>query len=174
MSLFEGLAGEVAVDAAVERFYSKVLPDERIKRFSEGVEMERQGPGNKRPFSQSGSADPAIIRGVQCEPHMRNSLSRALAGSRMRSLASVPPDRGCLSEARSPSFLFIYTVREPRMGSHRSSRCPPPRSRPAGGRALRRDGETRSDSDRLRVGSFPRNSGRRHSPGPTLGRPPPI
>ena len=34
--------GEAAIDAAVDQFYKKVLADERVNRFFEGVDMKRQ------------------------------------------------------------------------------------------------------------------------------------
>lgn len=41
-SIYEQLGGEAAIDAAVDRFYEKVLADERIKHFFEGVDMQKQ------------------------------------------------------------------------------------------------------------------------------------
>lgn len=41
-SIYDQLGGEAAIDAAVDRFYVKVLADERIKHFFEGVDMEKQ------------------------------------------------------------------------------------------------------------------------------------
>jgi hemoglobin len=41
-SLYERLGGEAAVDAAVDKFYDKVLADDRIKHFFDGVDMVRQ------------------------------------------------------------------------------------------------------------------------------------
>lgn len=41
-SLFARLGGAAAVEAAVDIFYRKVLADERIKSFFEGVDMTRQ------------------------------------------------------------------------------------------------------------------------------------
>ncbi|RAK56295.1 group 1 truncated hemoglobin [Phenylobacterium soli] len=41
-SLFERLGGAAAVEAAVELFYRKVLADERINSFFQGVDMKRQ------------------------------------------------------------------------------------------------------------------------------------
>lgn len=38
-TLFEKIGGKPAVDAAVDLFYKKVLADERISQFFEGVEM---------------------------------------------------------------------------------------------------------------------------------------
>ena len=41
-SLYDQLGGQPAVDAAVDIFYRKVLTDDRISRFFEGVDMDRQ------------------------------------------------------------------------------------------------------------------------------------
>lgn len=41
-SLFEKLGGEAAVDAAVDLFYRKVLADDRINSFFDGVDMANQ------------------------------------------------------------------------------------------------------------------------------------
>ncbi len=41
-SLFERIGGEGAVDAAVDRFYRKVLADARLHPFFDDVDMERQ------------------------------------------------------------------------------------------------------------------------------------
>ncbi len=46
-SLFEKLGGEAAVDAAVDIFYRKVLADERINQFFDGVDMEQQAAKQK-------------------------------------------------------------------------------------------------------------------------------
>lgn len=41
-TLFEQLGGAAAVEAAVDRFYRKVLADDRVSKFFEGVDMDRQ------------------------------------------------------------------------------------------------------------------------------------
>ena len=41
-SLYEKLGGEPAVNAAVDIFYRKMLTDDRVSRFFEGVDMDRQ------------------------------------------------------------------------------------------------------------------------------------
>lgn len=41
-SLFERIGGTAAIDAAVDRFYRKVLVDERIAHFFDTVDMDRQ------------------------------------------------------------------------------------------------------------------------------------
>jgi hemoglobin len=46
-SLYERIGGEAAVNAAVDVFYRKVLTDERINQFFEGVDMARQAAKQK-------------------------------------------------------------------------------------------------------------------------------
>jgi hemoglobin len=46
-TLFEQLGGEAAVDAAVDIFYRKVLADDRINNFFDGVDMEKQAAKQK-------------------------------------------------------------------------------------------------------------------------------
>ncbi len=41
-TLFQELGGPAAVDAAVDNFYRKVLSDDRVARFFEGVDMDTQ------------------------------------------------------------------------------------------------------------------------------------
>lgn len=46
-SLYDELGGAAAVDAAVDIFYRKVLGDDRIARFFEDVDMEKQAAKQK-------------------------------------------------------------------------------------------------------------------------------
>lgn len=41
-TLYEKLGGEAAVDLAVEKFYEKVLADERVQHFFAHVDMQQQ------------------------------------------------------------------------------------------------------------------------------------
>jgi len=47
LSLYDDLGGAPAVEAAVDIFYRKVLSDERISQFFDGVDMERQAAKQK-------------------------------------------------------------------------------------------------------------------------------
>lgn len=47
MSLYDEIGGDAAVNAAVDIFYRKVLKDDRIKRFFEGVDMSKQAAKQK-------------------------------------------------------------------------------------------------------------------------------
>lgn len=46
-TLYEKIGGEAAVDAAVDIFYRKVLNDDRINYFFEGVDMDKQAAKQK-------------------------------------------------------------------------------------------------------------------------------
>ena len=46
-SLYDELGGAAALDAAVDIFYRKVLSDDRIAHYFEGVDMERQAAKQK-------------------------------------------------------------------------------------------------------------------------------
>jgi len=46
-SLYDRLGGSAAVDTAVDRFYRRVLADDRIARFFDDVDMERQAAKQK-------------------------------------------------------------------------------------------------------------------------------
>lgn len=46
-TLFDELGGEGAIEAAVDIFYRKVLSDDRIARFFDGVDMDRQAAKQK-------------------------------------------------------------------------------------------------------------------------------
>lgn len=48
-SLYEQLGGEPAVNAAVDIFYRKMLTDQRVSRFFEGVDMDQQA-GKQKAF----------------------------------------------------------------------------------------------------------------------------
>ncbi len=47
--LFEKIGGAPAVDATVDLFYKKMLTDDRIKHFFDGVDMQRQA-GHQKMF----------------------------------------------------------------------------------------------------------------------------
>lgn len=46
-TIYEQLGGEAAMNAAVDIFYRKVLSDDRISAFFDGVDMERQAAKQK-------------------------------------------------------------------------------------------------------------------------------
>lgn len=47
MSLYDEIGGDAAVNAAVDIFYRKVLKDDRIKHYFDGVDMAKQAAKQK-------------------------------------------------------------------------------------------------------------------------------
>ena len=70
-SLYAKLGGEPAVDAAVDIFYRKVLGDERISRFFEGVDVEKQA-AKQKAFLTMAFGGPHRYTGLD----MRNAHAR--------------------------------------------------------------------------------------------------
>ena len=46
-SIYDQIGGAAAMDAAVDLFYRKVLSDDRVNEFFDGVDMERQAAKQK-------------------------------------------------------------------------------------------------------------------------------
>jgi len=46
-TLYEKLGGQAAVDAAVDKFYRRVLADDRVSPFFDGVDMDKQAAKQK-------------------------------------------------------------------------------------------------------------------------------
>lgn len=46
-TLYERLGGQAAVDAAVDKFYRRVLADDRVSPFFDGVDMDKQAAKQK-------------------------------------------------------------------------------------------------------------------------------
>ncbi|MEZ4380807.1 MAG: group 1 truncated hemoglobin [Nannocystaceae bacterium] len=46
-SIYDQIGGAAAMDAAVDLFYRKVLSDDRVSEFFDGVDMERQAAKQK-------------------------------------------------------------------------------------------------------------------------------
>ena len=53
LTLYERIGGAVAVDAAVDVFYRKVLADYRINRFFDDINMDKQAAKQKAFFTMA-------------------------------------------------------------------------------------------------------------------------
>jgi len=62
-SLYERLGGAPAMEAAVDIFYRKVLTDDRISRFFEDVDMDRQA-AKQKAFLTMVTGGPAHYTGL--------------------------------------------------------------------------------------------------------------
>jgi hemoglobin len=79
-NLFEQLGGSAAVEAAVELFYRKVLADDRIKHFFEGVDMKRLA-GHQKAFLAMAFGGPAKYRGQAMRQGHAHLVARGLNDS---------------------------------------------------------------------------------------------
>lgn len=79
-SLYERLGGEPAVNAAVDIFYRKVLSDDRINRFFEDVDMERQA-AKQKAFLTMVFGGPAHYTGKDMRQGHAHLMARGLNDS---------------------------------------------------------------------------------------------
>ena len=86
-TLFDKLGGKAAVDLAVDKFYEKVLSDERIKHFFEGVDMVKQRSHQKAfltyAFGGTSKYDGRYMR----EAHQDLVEKRGLSGEHFDAVA---------------------------------------------------------------------------------------
>ena len=106
-TIYEQLGGAPAMDAAVDIFYRKVLADDRISKFFEGVDMERQA-AKQKAFLTMVFGGPNSYTGKD----MRNAHARRGCGGKTRRPAtrgktrprtrSTPQTTNTMSRAWTP------------------------------------------------------------------------
>ncbi|BCX88762.1 hemoglobin [Methylomarinovum tepidoasis] len=79
-SLYEKLGGEAAVNTAVDIFYRKVLADERIAHFFDGVDMEKQA-AKQKAFLTMVFGGPANYTGKDMREGHKHLVERGLNDS---------------------------------------------------------------------------------------------
>jgi hemoglobin len=79
-TLFEQLGGQAAVEAAVDAFYRKVLSDDRISSFFEGVDMDRQA-AKQKAFLTMVFGGPAHYTGLDMRRGHAHLVARGLNDS---------------------------------------------------------------------------------------------
>lgn len=79
-TLFEKLGGKAAVDLAVDRFYERVLNDERIRHFFENVDMNRQRGHQKAFLTYAFGGAPQYEGSMMREAHSHLVESMGLNG----------------------------------------------------------------------------------------------
>ncbi len=85
-SLYEQLGGQPAVDAAVDIFYRKVLSDDRISDFFEGVDMDRQ-IGKQKAFLTMAFGGPNSYTGLDMRKGHAHLVARGLNDSHFDAVA---------------------------------------------------------------------------------------
>ena len=76
-SLYDQLGGHAAVEAAVDVFYRKVLSDDRISEFFEGVDMDRQ-IGKQKAFLTMAFGGPHNYTGADMRRGHAHLVARGL------------------------------------------------------------------------------------------------
>ena len=85
-SLYEQLGGQPAVDAAVDIFYRKVLSDDRISGFFEGVDMDKQ-IGKQKAFLTMAFGGPHNYTGKDMRTAHAPLVARGLDDSHFDAVA---------------------------------------------------------------------------------------
>lgn len=76
-SLYKRLGGEASVNAAVDVFYGKVMADDSVNHFFDGVDMEKQIKKQK-VFLTLAMGGPNIYSGVGLRMRIKNWYSKGL------------------------------------------------------------------------------------------------
>ncbi len=79
-SVYEKIGGEAAVNAAVDVFYRKVLADDRINMFFEGVDMEKQA-GKQKAFLTMALGGPHNYSGKDMRDGHKHLVEKGLNDS---------------------------------------------------------------------------------------------
>jgi hemoglobin len=79
-SLYQQLGGDAAVDAAVDVFYRKVLSDDRINSFFDGVDMDRQA-AKQKAFLTMAFGGPHNYTGADMRRAHKHLVARGLNDS---------------------------------------------------------------------------------------------
>ncbi|CAN5649050.1 group 1 truncated hemoglobin [soil metagenome] len=104
-TLFEKLGGAEAVDLAVDKFYARVLADDRVKHFFVNTDMEKQREHQKAfltyAFGGSGEYNGRYMR----EAHQEMVANQGLAGEHFDAIAedllATLKDMGVSEELRA-------------------------------------------------------------------------
>lgn len=87
-TLFEELGGADAVNAAVDKFYRRVLADDRVSRFFEGVDMERQAIKQKA-FLTMAFGGPANYTGLDMKAGHAHLLAMGMDDSHFDAIVEL-------------------------------------------------------------------------------------
>jgi len=79
-SVYDRIGGEAAVNAAVDIFYRKVIADERINSFFDGVDMDKQA-GKQKAFLTMALGGPNNYTGEDMRKGHAHLVARGLNDS---------------------------------------------------------------------------------------------
>lgn len=102
-TIYEQLGGAPAMDAAVDIFYRKVLADDRIARFFDGVDMDKQR-AKQKAFLTMAFGGPNEYTGADMREGHKHLVARGLNNSHFD--AVVENLGNTLSELGIPNELI--------------------------------------------------------------------
>lgn len=118
-ALFEQLGGSAAVDAAVDIFYRKVLSDERINRFFDSVDMEKQAVKQKA-FLTMAFGGPHHYTGLDMRKGHAHLVEQGLVDSHfdavMENLSSTLAELGVADDLIAQVAAIAESTREDVLG----------------------------------------------------------
>lgn len=118
-TLFEQLGGSDAVNAAVDKFYRRVLADDRVNRFFEGVDMDRQA-AKQKAFLTMAFGGPANYTGLDMKEGHAHLLKMGMDDTHfdaiVENLGATLTDMGVADELISQVAAIAETTREAVMG----------------------------------------------------------
>ncbi len=118
-SLFERIGGEAAVDAAVDIFYRKVLADDRINSFFEGVDMDKQA-AKQKAFLTFAFGGPANYSGKDMRDGHAHLVARGLNDSHfdavMENLGATLKELGVADDLITEAAAIAESVRNDVLG----------------------------------------------------------
>ena len=118
-TLYEQLGGSAAVDAAVDKFYRKVLSDDRISHFFDDVDMERQATKQKA-FLTMAFGGPANYSGLDMKRAHSHLVAKGLDDSHfdavVENLGATLKEMGVSDDLISQVAATAETTRESVLG----------------------------------------------------------
>lgn len=106
-SLYEKIGGAASVNAAVDIFYQKVLADNRVKKFFEGVDMKRQ-IGKQKAFLTFAFGGPARYSGKSMSKGHQHLVKMGLNDSHVDAVVELLGKT--LQELKVPNELINQVV----------------------------------------------------------------
>jgi hemoglobin len=117
--LFEQLGGAAAVDAAVDIFYRKVLSDDRINGFFDGVDMDKQA-GKQKAFLTMAFGGPHNYTGLDMRRGHAHLVERGLNDSHfdavIENLAATLKELGVKDELIARVAAIAESTRDDVLG----------------------------------------------------------
>jgi hemoglobin len=107
MGLFQDLGGEGAVNAAVDKFYRRVLKDDRIKHFFDDIDMDKQA-AKQKAFLTMAFGGPNKYTGLDMRKAHQHLVAKGLNESHFN--AVMEDLESTLKELKVPEHLIAQVA----------------------------------------------------------------